>query len=203
VGGVAWAVGTAAAPAVAIAAGAYGIGAVVGGLFNRDDEDRPRELALPEIRKGTEQAQLVDLLDRYIRDLRTLRSGPKPDAVVDPSIEALVAAESGYGTAVRVAAAVDGLDTALTRSTSTPSNSTEVREAVQRMANRRAALLEKLRGMVDEVAEVYTKLLEMSAAVSSLDVTMGATEDVEKVNSSLDSLRHTLADLETQADKES
>ena len=43
-------------------------------------------------------------------------------------------------------------------STSTPSNSTEVREAVQRMANRRAALLEKLRSMVDEVAEVYTKL---------------------------------------------
>ena len=106
------------------------------------------------------------------------------------------------GTAVRVAAAVDGLDTALTRSTSTPSNSTEVREAVQRMANRRAALLEKLRSMVDEVAEVYTKLLEMSAAVSSLDISMGATEDIEKVNSSLDSLRHTLADLETQADKE-
>ncbi|HET7689054.1 MAG TPA: hypothetical protein VFK41_01635 [Nocardioidaceae bacterium] len=194
--------GTAAAPAVAVAAGAYAIGAVVGGLLNRDDEDRPRELALPEIRKGTEQAQLVDLLDRYIRDLRNLRSGPKPDAVVDPSIEALVAAESGYGTAVRVAAAVDGLDTALSRSTATPSTSNEVREAVQRMADRRAALLEKLRSMVDEVAEVYTKLLEMSAAVSSLDLGMGATEDVEKVNSSLDSLRHTLADLESQADKE-
>lgn len=178
------------------------MGAIVGGLLKGDDEDAPREPALPEIRKGTEQAQLVDLLDRYIRDLRNLRSGPKPDAVVDPSIEALVAAEGGYGTAVRVAAAVDGLDTALTRSTSTPSSSTEVREAVQRMANRRAALLEKLRTMVDEVAEVYTKLLEMSAAVSSLDVTMGATEDVEKVNSSLDSLRHTLAELETQAEKD-
>lgn len=176
---------------------------MVGGLLNReDDEDRPREPALPEIRKGTEQAQLVDLLDRYIHDLRGLRSSPKPDAVVDPSIEALVAAESAYGPAVRVAAAVDGLDTALHRSAATPSGSAEVREAVQRMANRRAALLEKLRSMVDEVAEVYTKLLEMSAAVSSLDVAMGATEDVEKVNSSLDSLRHTLAELETQADKE-
>jgi len=199
---VAWAAGAVAvAPAVGVAAGAYAVGALVGGLLRGEDDDAPREPALPEIRKGTEQAQLVDLLDRYLRDLRNLRSSPKPDAVVDPSIEALVATETAYPTAVRVAAAVDGLDTALTRSASTPSGSAEVRDAVQRMANRRGALLEKLRGMVDEVAEVYTKLLEMSAAVSSLDVTMGATEDVEKVNSSLDSLRHTLAELETQADK--
>ena len=67
------------------------------------------------------------------------------------------------------------------------------------MADRRQALLEKLRGTVDEVAEVYTKLLETTATISSLDVGEGATEEVEKVNASLDSLRTILAELETQS----
>jgi hypothetical protein len=35
--------------------------------------------------------------------------------------------------------------------------------------------------------------------VSSMDLTIGATKDVEQVNASLDSLRTSLADLETQA----
>ncbi len=200
VGGVAWAAGVVAAgPAVAVAGGMYAVGALVGGLLQPKEADSGSgDLPLPELLRGTEQAQLVENLSRYVDDLRTLRAGPKPDAVVDPSIEALVAAENTFGAAARVAAAIDGLDIALARS-GQPSPNVQVREAVQRMADRRAALLAQLRGTVDEVAEVYTKLLELSATVSSLDVGVGATDEVEKVNSSLDSLRHTLAELEAQA----
>ena len=199
-GGLAWAVGL--GPwGLAIAGGMYAAGAVVGGLF-KDKEEGPQEPPLPQLQKGTEQAQLVGNLAKYIADLRTLREGPKPDALVDPSIEALVAAENAYGAAVRVAAAVDGLDVALWRSGG-PTDNQQVREAVKRMADRRTALLDKLRGTVDEVAEVYTELLELSAAVSSLDVGVGANDEVAKVNRSLDSLRSTLAELETQAHRPS
>jgi hypothetical protein len=196
-GGVAWAVGL--GPwALAIAGGMYAAGAVVGGAMNDREEAQTKEPALPELRPGTEQAELVDNLRRYIGDLRTVREGPQPDALVDTSIEALVAAQNAFGTAVRVAAAVDGLDLALSRSGG-PGGNQQVREAVQRMANRRGALLDKLRGTVDEVAEVYTELLELSAAVSSLDVGAGAGDEFARVNSSLDSLRTTLAELEAQA----
>lgn len=202
IGGAAWAAGAVAlGPAAGVAVGAYAIGALVGGLIKRkDDDESVNEQALPQLHKGTEQAQLVATLDKYVTDLRMLRAGPMPDAVVDPSIEALVATENAYPAAVRVAAAVDGLDVALSRS-ATPTGNQQVREAVQRMADRRMALLNKLRGTVDEVAEVYTKLLETSATVSALDVGAGATEEVEKVNTSLDSLRNILAELEVQSKK--
>jgi hypothetical protein len=196
-GGVAWAVGL--GPwGLAIAGGMYAAGAIVGGVFKDKDEDQASEPALPQLQKGTLQAQLVDNLGKFIADLRVLREGPKPDALVDPSIEALVAADNAYGVAVRVAAAVDGLDVALSRSGGSTNNQ-QIREAVQRMADRRNALLGKLQGTVDEVAEVYTELLELSAAVSSLDVGVGANDEVAKVNASLDSLRSTLAELEAQA----
>lgn len=199
VGGAAWAAGiVAAGPAVGVAAGMLAVGALIGGLMKDKDEEAAKEPPLPELQRGTEQAQLVATLIQYLHDLRTFREGPKPDAVVDPSIEALVATENAYGAAHRVAAAIDGLDTAIYRSRPTTQNQ-QVREAVQRMIDRRSALLDKLRGTVDEVAEVYTKLLEMSATVSSLDVGVGATAEVEKVNTSLDSLRTSLAELESQA----
>ena len=200
VGGAAWAAGiVAAGPAVGVAAGMLAVGALIGGLMkDKEEEGVAKEPPLPELHKGTEQAQLVATLNQYLHDLRTLREGPKPDAVVDPSIEALVATENAYGAAHRVAAAIDGLDTAIYRS-GPPTLNQQVRDAVQRMIDRRTALLGKLRGTVDEVAEVYTKLLEMSATVSSLDVGIGATAEVEKVNASLDSLRTSLAELESQA----
>jgi len=199
IGGVAWAAGVVAAgPAVGVAIGAYGVGALVGGLLAKDDRNSSAE-ELPSLRPGTEQAALVENLGRYVQDLRSFRESHQPDAVVDPAIEALVATEHASATAVRVAAAVDGLDVALSRSGG-PSGSGDVREAVRRMQARRAALLDQLRGTVDEVAEVYTKLLEMSAAVSSLDVDAGATEEVAKVNDSLDTLRQSLTELEAQAD---
>ncbi len=198
-GGVAWAVSVPVAGAAAVGAGMYAVGALVGGML-KDKEEDAGEPKLPKLHEGTAQAQMVDSLARYINDLRTLREGPKPESLVDPSIEALVAADNAYGTAVRVAAAVDGLDVALARSGG-PAGPQQVREAVTRMAARRQGLLDRLRGMVDEVAEVYTELLELSAAVSSLDVGSGAGDEVAKVSASLDSLRSTLAELEAQARK--
>jgi hypothetical protein len=189
----------AAGPAAGVALGAYGVGAVVGGLLAKDDQDSAADEHLPTLHRGTEQEALVVNLGRYVEDLRTLRASHQPDVVVDPAIEAVVATEHAHRTAVRVAAAVDGLDVALSRSGG-PSGSGEVRDAVRRMEVRRTALLGKLRGTVDEVAEVYTKLLEMSAAVSALDVDAGATEEVAKVNDSLDTLRQSLSELEAQAD---
>lgn len=66
------------------------------------------------------------------------------------------------------------------------------------MTDRRKALLGRLQGIVDEVAEVYTKLLETSATLSSLDVGHDARSEVEQVNASLDSLRQSLAELDRQ-----
>jgi hypothetical protein len=197
---VAWAADVVGAgAAVGVALGAYAVGALVGGLLGKDDDEPSAAAHLPALHQGTEQEALVANLGRYIEDLRALREAHQPEVVVDPAIEALVATEHAHGTAVRVAAAIDGLDVALARSGG-PSSSGEVRDAVRRMEARRTALLDKLRGTVDEVAEVYTKLLEMSAAVSALDVDAGATEEVAKVNDSLDTLRQSLSELEAQAD---
>lgn len=197
-GGLAWAVGMGPAGFL-VGAGMYAAGAVVGALTRGGKDEPETGPALPQLRRNTEQARLVDAMRAYVDDLRKLREGPKPDAVVDPSIEALVATENAYGTAVRVAAAIDGLDVALSRSAATQAPGREVRSAIVRMADRRTALLAKLHETVDEVAEVYTKLLEMTATVQALDVGAGATDEVERVSLSLDSLRTSLAELEAQA----
>ena len=118
---------------------------------------------------------------------------------MDQAITALVAAQGAEETAVKVAAAVDGLDDALRQTRRPPGQ--ELRggalAATQRMAERRDALLTKLQHSVDGVAEVYTRLLEMRATVAALDVGDGADE-VTAVNQSLDALRGSLAELEDE-----
>lgn len=200
VGGAGWAANIVAAPpAVVIAGGVFAAGAAAGGLLNRGGE-REAKPVRPELRPGTPQAGLVDQLGRYVRDLELLRGTRQPDALVDLTIEALAGARNAYATGGLVAAAVDGLDTALARSAAgTPSTNPEVKAAVARMQERRQGLLGRLRNTVDEVAIVYTKLLEMSAAVSSFDVGSGAVDDVTRVSETLDSLRSNLSELEAQA----
>lgn len=194
-GGVAWAVGLSAAAPVAVAAGMYAAGVAIGGLIGRSD--KPGEAQLPRLAKGTNQAKMVSVLEHYVTELGRLRGGPLPDEIVDAAIEARVSAESAQLAALRVAGAVDGLDSALSR-VGPVSGSKEVRASVQRMTDRRKALLGRLQGIVDEVAEVYTKLLETSATLSSLDVGHDARSEVEQVNASLDSLRQSLAELDRQ-----
>ncbi len=198
-GGLAWAISVPNGLPVAIAAGMWGIGAAVGAALNREDEspyalEEEKQPKIP-LRSGTEQAKAVEALAAYVKDLRTLRGSGLPEGVVDSAIAALVAAEGAQLTARRVAAAIDGLDTALERSRGGPGQG--VREAVVRMGQRRQALMGTLHATVDGVAEVYTKLLETSATVSSLDVGDDALTEVASVNASLDALRSSLAELES------
>ena len=211
-GGLGWAVlaGTsvAAGPAVGIglgvAAAMWGVGAVVGAL--RGDGQESWEDPAPEpgdvrLRPGTPQAEMVAALRGYVRDLRELRESPLPDAVLDQAIGALVAAEGAEDTAVQVALAVDGLDDALRRSRRPPGQEPRggALAAVQRMAERRHALLTKLQHGVDGVAEVYTELLELRASVAALDVgAPGGEDELAQVSDSLDQLRGSLAELEQE-----
>ncbi len=186
-GGMAWAAipGNPVGIAIAVGAGMFGAGVAVGALRAGEDdapyavEDEPEVTV--KLVPGTEQAEVVDTLTQWVKDLRALREGPLAAPMRDPAIDALVAAEGATRTARRVAAAIDGLDTALARSNA--SGPRGVRDAVERMSVRRANLLAVLHSTADGVAEVYTKLLETSATV-------------ESPHASLDALRSSLADLE-------
>lgn len=208
-GGLGWAVlaGTtvAAGPAVAVGAGVaaamWGVGAVVGALRGDGQEEWGEESppGAVKLRLGTPQAAMVATLHGYVRDLRELRESPLPDSVLDQAIAGLVAAEGAEDTAVQVAAAVDGLDDALRRSQRPPGQEPRggALAAVQRMAERRHALLTKLEHSIDNVAEVYTELLELRASVASLDIGEGSDE-LTQVSTSLDQLRTSLAELEQE-----
>jgi hypothetical protein len=207
-GGLAWAVlpavglaGTIAGPVgLGIGVAMWGIGAVVGALSTKDEDAwHEAEEIDPRIRPGTQQATLVRSLRGYVRDLEALRASPLPDSVLDQAITALVAAQGAEDTALRVAAAVDGLDDALKRSRRPPGQEPRggALQAVQRMAERRHALLTKLQHGVDGVAEVYTELLELRANVAALDVGE-VGDELETVRASLDALRGSLAELEEE-----
>jgi hypothetical protein len=203
-GGLAWAVGIPAVGAGAIGLGMLGgaaaVAAALRGLGDGggDEKEKPVELA-----RGTAQAGLVDALQGYLADLAALRSSTLPDSVTDSAIEALVATDGAHAQALRVAAAVDKLDQALYRGQAVaagPSGSGEgVRASIDRMQARRQALLRKLDSAVGEVAEVYTKLLELSATVDTIDVAGPDVTEVDAVNASLDGLRAAFAELEQDA----
>ena len=198
-GGLAWAVGIPVAAAAVVAVLMLAVATLVG-VFRPVSDDRPA--AGPRLRPGTEHLDLIRTLDGYISDLRTLReSRGLPDVVKDPAIDALVAATNAREGAVRTAAAIDGLEAALERSSTVNARwagaegSAEIGGSVARMQSRHDDLLGRLRSAVREVAEVYTKLLEASATVGA-----GGFDDdmvaIEAVSGSLDSLRTAFAELE-------
>jgi hypothetical protein len=205
-GGLAWAAGV-----VPVAAGGIGLGMVVvagaaaAGVAALTDRKEPDEPAT-ELMPGTVQARLVDTLAGYLRDLATLRASRLPDTIMDSAIEALVATGGAHFSALRTAVAVDRLDAALARGQAVASQSGPagappgVTESIGRMAARREALLGRLDAAVAEVAEVYTKLVELSATVDAPIDTDGAqVSEVETVNASLDALRNSFAQLERDA----
>jgi hypothetical protein len=206
-GGLAWAVlggaltGGPIGAGLGVAAAMLGVGATVGALRGDDDADSwdDEEVEQIGLRPGTPQAAMVETIHGYVGELEELRASGLSDSVLDQAINGLVAARGAEQTAVRVAAAVDGLDDALRRSRRPPGQEPrgEALAAVQRMAQRRHALLTKLQHSVDGVAEVYTKLLELRASVAALDVGDGQDE-VASVNASLDALRGSLAELEDE-----
>ena len=134
------------------------------------------------MRKGTVQAGLVATLQGYRRDLEHLQRSQLAPAVAMSAAQAVEAARTADSVANRVARAVDAVDDAVARAEDVARRmprSGEVRASVGRMLERRRGLLEKLTAAVDEVGEVYAKLLELSttAALAGVD-TDGVTEAV-------------------------
>ena len=200
-GGMGWAVsGGSIDVGAAIGFGMLGVAGLTAALTRSGTHDELTAPKEPELRRSTPQYRLVDALTGYLADLKELRESTLPDSVTDSAIEALVATDGSRAQALRVAEAIDKLDDALQRSSQLASGpgSTGVQAAIDRMQSRRQALLGKLESAVGEVAEVYTKLLELSATVDTLDVGSGKSE-VEQVNASLDSLRMAFAELEQDA----
>lgn len=208
VGGLAWAAGGAPGGlSVLVGVAAVAAGAVSSVLFGNVGPAPKRELDA-DLRWGSPQAVLLGAFDAYLVDLTRLRESRLPQVVTDPAIEALMAAQDARTTAVRVAAVVDALDNALGRSQETHSRwggggrSTGIAQAEQRMATRREELLGSLDAAVGEVAEVYTKLLELSATAEAEAAGLGSGGAVSEVNDSLDSLRSALGALELSAPDE-
>jgi hypothetical protein len=75
----------------------------------------------------------------------------------------------------------------------------QVRASIHRMQQRRSDLLAKLTAAVDEVGEVYTKLLELSTTAELIDVPTDDVSAAAQLNDSLDAIRAAFAELETEA----
>jgi uncharacterized coiled-coil DUF342 family protein len=78
-------------------------------------------------------------------------------------------------------------------------NTADVRASIQRMQQRRSDLLAKLATAVDEVGEVYTKLLELSTTAEIIDVPTDDISAAAQLNDSLDAIRAAFAELENEA----
>ena len=67
------------------------------------------------------------------------------------------------------------------------------------MLERRHDLLTKLTDAVDEVGEVYAKLLELSTTANLVGVETDGVTEAAQVNDSLDAIRGVFAELEADA----
>ncbi len=199
--GSAWAVGLPVGAAGLVGAGMLGVAAVVGGAVRKDGQDEPEQR---ELRRGTVQADMLHTLQGYRADLEKLASGPQAPAVGVTAREAVDAAAEAERIARTVALAVDAVDDALSRAQQVARQmprSDEVRASVQRMADRRGQLLAELNGAVDEVGELYAKLLELSTTAGLVGMEVDAASRAAGVNDSLDAIRAVFAELEVQASR--
>jgi hypothetical protein len=198
--GSAWAIGLPVGAVGLVGAGMLGVAAVVSGAVRGDGEsDEPDA---PPLRKGTVQAGLVATLQGYRRDLEHLQRTQLAPAVAMSAAQAVEAARTADSVANRVARAVDAVDDAVARAEDVARRmprSGEVRASVGRMLERRRGLLEKLTAAVDEVGEVYAKLLELSTTAALAGVDTDGVTEASQVNDSLDAIRGAFAELETDA----
>ncbi len=200
--GSAWAIGLPVGAVGLVGAAMLGVAAVVGGVGRSDAPAENIEPAAPPLRPGTVQAQLVDGLRSYRVDLEHLQGGQLEPAVAMSATEAVEAARSAETVANRVARAVDAVDDAVGRAEGVARQlprSGEVRASVQRMTRRRGDLLNKLSDAVEEVGEVYAKLLELSATADLVGVQTDGVSEAARVNDSLDAIRSVFAELESAA----
>lgn len=199
--GSAWAIGLPVGAVGLVGAGMLGVAAVVGGAMRGDGGDSA-EPEPPPLRPGTVQAQLVSTLRGYRTDLEQLQSTPLAPAVGVSAVQAVEAARNADSVANRVARAVDAVDDAVGRAEGVARQmprSGEVRASVQRMLERRHDLLTKLTNAVDEVGEVYAKLLELSTTANLVGVQTDGVTEAAQVNDSLDAIRGVFAELEADA----
>jgi hypothetical protein len=195
-GGTVWAFGSPIPLSVGTAGVMLGTATVVGAL-TRARDDFPAQL-----RRGTQQEGLINLLDSHVRSMRLLQTGKLPDVVQFKAEDALAAADAARPSVVQVAAAVDALDDAILAARGVSSQGERATESIDkticRLTSRRATLFDKLTAAVDEVATVYAGLLELSATARTMSVALDDTE-VGAVNDSVTLLQMTFAELEADA----
>jgi hypothetical protein len=197
-GGAVWALGASIPLSVGTVGVMLGTAAVVGALT------RSRDASRAQLRPGTRQHGLIDLLDGHVRSLRALQSKALPDVVQTQAEEALEAADAARPSVLQVAAAVDALDEAISAARKLSGQGEHAAESIKmtvgRLKSRRATLFDRLTAAVDEVATVYAGLLELSATARTMGVSLDDTE-VGAVSDSVMLLQMTFAELEADAAK--
>jgi len=201
--GTAWAVGLPVGAAGLVGAGMLGVVAAVSGTVGTNDStgDSSGTAGQP-LRPGTAQAILVGTLRGYRFDLDALRESRVAPAVVAIAGHAAEAARNAETVANRVARAIDAVDDAVARAGRVAQQmprSVPVKDSVERMRQRRALLLTKLTVAVDEVGEVYAKLLELSTTAELLGVPTQETSAAAQLGDSLDAIRAAFTELELDA----
>lgn len=199
-GATAWGFGMSVPQSVGAAGAMFGAALVVSALTRPLDETP----GLP--RPGSRQRELVNLLDAHVHALRGLRNNPLPDVVQTKADDALAAADAARPSVLQVAAAVDALDEAISAAGKVEGRgefATEsITKAVGRLCSRRAKLLDRLTAAVDEVATVYTGLLELGVTARTIDVLQDGIDDgteLSTVHDAVTLLRMTFAELESEA----
>jgi hypothetical protein len=215
-GGVPWLLGTPVAQALVVTAAMAILAGAVAGMLRPTGASGSVRVSgptgvsrqtgqvrrTPALRRGTEQAALVRGFDRYVADLAEFRhSAELPDALTGPAVEAFVAASGARDVAVRVARAVDALDTALHRAYEVGQGlppSAAAADSLARMYDRRDRLMAALQEGLAQVQDLHAKLLELSA---TLELYGGGTvgAEVSDVGRTLDLLRRAFAELDVPA----
>lgn len=197
--GAAWALQLPLLGVAVVGAGMFAT-AVVAGVVRGDrgvaDES-------PPLRVGTTQYRLLQTLIGYQDGLAQLVDQQQlPSAFAVTGSTAMEAAGAARTTATRVAVAVDALEAALTKagviSVQTPGRA-GVDGSLDRMLQRRQALLADLEAAVGGVAEVYAKLLELSTTSHLAGMDTDGAGQVTDVNLAIDGLREAFAVLELEA----
>lgn len=195
-GGTAWALGAPIPISVSTAAAMLVTAAAVDAL-TRSRSQRPTSPP-----PGTPQQALIHLLDGHVNSLRSMQTATLPIAVQTRTADAVAAADTARPSVLAVAAAVDALDDTIMAACKVSGHgehATEsIRNTVDRLRSRRAALLAGLTATVDEVATVYAGLLELSATARTVGVSLDDT-NVGAVNDSITLLQTTFAELEADA----
>jgi hypothetical protein len=195
-GGAVWAFGASIPLSIGTAGVMLGTAAMVGALTRSRDET-PAQL-----RPGTRQQRLINLLDGHVRSLRALQTAALPVVVQTKAEDALAAADAARPSVVQVAAAVEALDEAISAARKLSGlgehAAESIKQTVGRLRSRRAKLFDRLTAAVDEVATVYAGLLELSATARTMGVSLDDTE-VGAVNDSVTLLQMTFAELEADA----